>query len=132
MPTQAEIEDFVRRNGEQDRGRAVEALTNYTGDRDFDSQSNMYDQRTNQLSAAGREATARIVRPQPRGAAPMGGGTPNPYSYTMPNGSTVPYIPFVNPYANGGNAYLMPHGVRPQPRTLGDVTGLDPRSRGGR
>lgn len=66
MPTQAEIEDFVRRNGEADRGRAVEALTNYTGDRDFDSQSANYDQRTNQLSPQGQAATAQIVRPQPR------------------------------------------------------------------
>src|SRR3990167_7196576 len=67
-PTQAEIDDFVARNGGDtgggggrgDRGRAVEALTNYTGDRDFDSQGPMYDQRTNQLNPAGVEATAAL------------------------------------------------------------------------
>lgn len=121
MPTAAEIEDFVRRNGEQDRGRAVEALTNYTGNRDFDSQGPMYDQRTNQLSAAGQAATARIVRPQPRQIAPMGIGQPSMMSrYAAPTGQT-------------SNAYLMPHGVKPQRRTLGEMTGLvDPRLAGGR
>lgn len=127
MPTQAEIEDFVRRNGEQDRGRAVEALGNYTGDRDFDSQSNMYDQATNQLSAAGREATARIVRPQPRQMGPMGAPPMRHWgNYSPTQGGTMP-LPQTS------NAYLMPHGVRQPPRrTLGDVTGLDPRYSGER
>lgn len=99
-PTQAEIEDFASRNvnadGSKDYHRAVEALTNYTGDRDFDSQGPMYDQRTNQLSAAGRAATAQIVRPQPRSLAsllqpmaprgpmpgqPGNGPAPDPTSY---------------------------------------------------
>ncbi len=59
-PTQAEIADFlspIRADGSKgnpgDAGRAVEALTNYTGDRPYDSQGPMYDQRTNSLSPAG-------------------------------------------------------------------------------
>ena len=67
-PTQAEIDDFVARNGGDtgggggrgDRGRAVEALTNDTSGRDFDSQGPMYDQRTNSLSAAGQAATMAL------------------------------------------------------------------------
>src|SRR3990167_11287956 len=78
-PTQAEIDDFVARNGGDtgggggrgDRGRALEALTNYTGDRDFDSQGPMYDQRTNALSAAGQAATMAL-RQRRALAAPMG------------------------------------------------------------
>ncbi len=73
-PTQAEIEDFANRNvnadGSKDYHRAVEALTNYTGDREFDSQGPMYDQRTNQLSPAGVQATAQLRQRQAASARP--------------------------------------------------------------
>src|SRR3990167_5291734 len=79
-PTPAEIDDFVARNGGEtgggggrgDRGRAVEALTNYTGDREFDSQGPMYDQRTNQLSAEGQAASAARRQPGAAMSSPMG------------------------------------------------------------
>ena len=50
-----QVEDFLRRNP-GDEGRAIGALTNNTGSRSFDSQSDNFDQKTNQLSAKGLAA----------------------------------------------------------------------------
>ena len=97
-PTAAEIDDFVARNGGDtgggggrgDRGRAVEALTNDTSGRDFDSQGPMYDQRTNSLSAAGQAATAALQ--QRRRAMPQMGlyGLASPASMSGGRGVMLP------------------------------------------
>lgn len=104
--TSAQIEDFARRNPGHDGrgsdyGRAIEALTNYTGDRPFDSQSAMYDQRTNQLSPMGLAALQQRGLVAPARDLPAQGWQ----MYTGVTGS---------PYRQ----------LRPPPLTLGDMTGL--------
>lgn len=61
---QAEIDSEIENEKKYGKGQMLtnldERANNYTGDRDFDSQSDHYDQRTNQLSAKGVAATAEL------------------------------------------------------------------------
>ena len=85
----AEEQDFLRRNP-GDEARMAQALGNDTGDRRFDSQSDNYDQSTNELSAKGRAAlgqasTASLVAQNAYTQYLSGGtGPAAPVSTTMP------------------------------------------------
>jgi hypothetical protein len=106
-PTQAEIDDFLRRNPGDDH-RAVAALTNDTSDRDFDSQGPMYDQRTNSLNEAGRAATVALG---PRSRTYGRPGSLASLLAPMPGRAGSDYVQGPGPRIDGGaRSYPMPLG----------------------
>lgn len=125
--TQAEIDSEIENEKKYGHAQTVsnlhERAGNYTGDRNFDSQGPMYDQRTNQLSAAGQQATQQLrarQAAQPRSLASLLQPT-GPMRGPMPGQPGTGPAPGPTSYGNDTRSYPMP-GPAPLGGAFSDFT----------